>query len=445
MQITNRRILEFCDKHPTFDLENTLLSFIDFIDKANETVAPSLDSNLAEKILSNLKTLQNHVISIDSNIATKQSQIKREYIDEIKNIVTINNSERIVPMLKEYNESFFNKISLFFKDTIPKEQQECFRTIQQTLIAEIERGSSQKSIDTIIWKMENVLSALSDNKEIHQKVDTMISKLTKNTDKGRISENFLNINLQELYPNAEIINTANTPHAGDFWIVRKDKPSILVENKNHEDRVYSDDVQKFINDMNTQNMSGVMISQLSSIVHRENYEIEIHNGNVAVYIHHGNYEPNKIKIAVQIIDTFKEKIQQKKVENGDSFTIDTETISRINKEYQLFNIKKMQHIAEIKSTFETLIKSAEDMELAALDQLLESLGILTNIKKFVCSNCPRTFKTQKGLDTHERQCKTVSKRGIQCEFCDQTIPTKKGYIAHCQKKHPDVIHTEFDR
>ena len=455
LQITNKRIIEFCEKHPTFDIENTILSFIEFINETNSSVVPSLDSNLASQILSNIKTLQNQVQNMDSALLIKQAEsinkaneIKKEYIEEIKSIITINNSEKIVPILKEYNESFFNKVSLFFKDVIPKEQnyqteilQNTFKSIHQSLITEIEKGITQQSIDRMMCnveqKIENVLSVVAENKEIHQKVDTMISKLSKNTEKGKISENFLNINLHELYPNAEIINTAYNPHAGDFWLIRKDKPPILFENKNHDERVYSEDVQKFINDINTQNMCGIMISQLSSIVHRENYEIEIHNGNVAVYIHNGNYDPSKIKIAVQIIDTFKIKIEKQKIENGETFTIQKETLEKINKEYQLFNNKKNQHINEIKNTFDTLLKSAEDMEIYTLDQLLESQGLLTNIKKFICGKCPRTFKTQKGLDTHERQC-SESKKGIKCEYCELVVPTIKGYKTHCEKKHPNV-------
>jgi len=445
MQITNKRILEFCEKHPSFDVETTLLSFIDFVNDTYSSAVPSLDSDLASQILANLKSLQNHVVNMDSTSVI--NNIKRDYIEEIKNIITINNAEKIVPIVKEYNEAFFNKISLFFKDAIPKEQQiqtlalqNTFKGIQQLLTMEIEKGVTKESIDRTMWnveqKLENVLLALSENKEIHKKVDTMISRLSKNTDKGRISENFLNINLHELYPHAEIVNTANTPHAGDFWLIRKDKPSILIENKNHDDRVYSEDVQKFINDINTQDMCGIMISQLSSIVHRENYEIEIHNGNVAVYIHNGNYDPRKIKIAVQIIDTFKLKIEKQKMENG-TIVIEKETLEKINKEYQLFNIKKIQHIQEIKNTFDTLLKSAEDMEIGTLDELLESQGLLTNVKKFICGKCPRTFKTQKGLDTHERQCSTNNK-GVQCEYCEEIIPTRKGYLAHISKKHTNI-------
>jgi len=452
MIISNTRILQFCEKHPTFDVEDTLLSFIDFIEQTYSTAVPGLDSNLASQILSNLKTLQKHVIDIDSTLLIKSAEFKKDYIDDIKNIITLNNAEKIVPIVKDYNENFFNKISLLFKEIIPKEQlsqthllQDHFQLIQKSLINELEKGVTKQSIDKIVWnfeqKVDNILKLIvdtkNDNFQMHTKVDNMISKLSRNTDKGKISENFLNIVLNEIYPNAEIVNTANTPHSGDFWLIRKDKPSILFENKNHNDRVYTEDVQKFINDLNTQNMSGIMISQLSSIVHRENYEIEIHNGNVAVYIHYGNYDPAKIKIAVQIVDTFKLKIDKQKIENGNTFTIEKEILDQINKEYQMFINKKKQHITEIKNTFDTLLKSAEDMELTHLDELLESHGILTNVKKFICSNCPRTFKTQKGVDTHERQCKgeITEKKRIKCEYCDEIIPTIKGYRSHCFKKH----------
>jgi len=269
----------------------------------------------------------------------------------------------------------------------------------------------------------------------------MLSKLGKNTEKGKISENLLDVNLQTVYPTAEIRNVSNTPHAGDFWIIRKDKPTVLVENKNHNGTVYAEDVQKFIDNMYTQNLCGIMISQVSNIVHTQNYEIEIHNGNVAVYIHNCNYDPYKIKIAVQIIDTFKQKIEKQKIENGTTVILNTEVLEKINKEFQMFNIKKTQHIAEIKNMYDTLIKSANDMEMESLDNLLEQQGMLTNVKKYICSNCPRPFATQKGLDTHERICYENKKKNLNCKHCDFIGKTQKGLSSHCFKKHDNCSST----
>ena len=197
--------------------------------------------------------------------------------------------------------------------------------------------------------------------------------------------------------------------------------------------------------MNTQDMCGIMISQKTKIVYRDNYEIEIHNGNVAVYIHECEYDPYKIKIAVQIIDVFKRKIEKQKIENGRSFTIDLEILEKINREFQVFNNKKSQHLAEIKNMFDTLTKSAEDMEFVTLDELLESHGLLSNVKKFICGKCPRIFKTAKGLETHERQCDgnniLSTKKSYKCEYCDEIAKTPKGLRSHCNKKHKIELDT----
>lgn len=472
IQLDNKRIIEFCAKHPSFDVENAVLSFIDFIEETYSSAIPSLDSSLASQILTNLKTLEQKVQSLDSTIATKQmeyinksAEMKREYIDNIKDILMLNNNEKIVPIIKEYNESFINKLSLLFKELIPKEQlsqtaqlENFLKNTEQNIVIEMNKGITKESIDSMLCvidqkfanilthseqKINFVLTAVSENKKddekLHTKLDRMLDNLGKTTKKGKISEHMLNFNLQAVYPTADIRNVSNTPHAGDFWILRKDKHTILVENKNFDDTVPKEDVQKFIDDMNTQNMCGIMISQKSKIVFRDNYEIEIHNGNVAVYIHECDYDPYKIKIAVQIIDVFKQKIEKQKIENGRTFTVDLEILEKINREFQLFNIKKSQHLAEIKNMYETLTKSAEDMEFAALDEFLESQGLLTNVKKFICGSCPRTFKTQKGLETHERQCQgmeeQLKKKGLKCEYCEEITKTPKGLRSHCKKKH----------
>ena len=461
IQINNKRIVDFCTKHPSFDIEKTLVSFIDFVEETYSSANPSLDSTLAAQILSNLKTLQQQVQDIDSGMSIKQKEIKKEYIDDVKNILLLNNNEKIVPIIKEYNETFINKLSLLFKDLIPKEQQAqtqylqtILKGIEQNVAMEMTKGVNQESIDRMLnvidqkfasilthseQKITNVLTAVSQNKQddciLHTKLDTMLDKLGKTSEKGKISENLLEFNLQAIYPTAEIKNVAHTAHSGDFWLIRKDKPTIIVENKYYKETVYGDTVQKFIDDINENNLCGIMISQNSRIVHKNNFEIEVHNGNVAVYIHECNYDQNKIKIAVRIIDIFKSKIEKQKLDNG-AIHIDKEILEKINREFQLFNNKKRQHIAEIKNMYETLTKSAEDMELEALDELLESQGLLTNVKKFICGNCPRTFKTQKGLDTHERLCsQEKSTKGLKCEHCDEVIKTPKGLRTHYRKKH----------
>ena len=168
IKLQNKRIIDFCEKHPAFDIEKTLLSFIDFVEDTYSTTIPSLDSNLASQILMNLKTLQQQVQGMDSTISIKQNdylnksiELKKEYVDDIKNIVMLNNNEKIIPIMKEYNESFLNKLSLLFKDLIPKEQQAqtqylqtILKNIEQTVVIEMNKGITQGSIDNMLCNIE---------------------------------------------------------------------------------------------------------------------------------------------------------------------------------------------------------------------------------------------------------------------------------------------------
>ncbi len=480
IKLQNKRIIDFCAKHPSFDIENTLLTFIDFIEETYSSTVPTLDSNLATQILTNLKSLQQQVQGIDSSISIKQAEyikkadeIKREYIEYIKNILMSNTNEKIMPVIKEYNETFTNKILLSFKDLIPKENnsqtmylQTFIKNIEQCITIEMNKGITKESINNMLSvidqkfasilthsenKITNVLNAMSETKKedekLHNKLDSMLEKLCS-TEKGKVSESLLEFNLQAIFQNAEIKNVASTAHSGDFWLIRKDKPIILIENKNYDKKVYTEEVNKFLDNMKDNDLCGIIISQKTPIVHRDNFEIEIHNGNVAVYIHECNYQHDKIKIAVQIIDTFKNRIEKQKIENGTVFTIDTEILEKLNRDFQFFTIKKRQHIEEIKHMYDTLLKSADEMDVVSLNELLESHGILTNVKKYVCGKCNTTFPTKRGRDTHERQCTgqiKEKKKGIQCKYCEQYTPTIKGMKTHCKKVHQiDIDESELE-
>jgi len=272
IQISNRRIIEFCDKHPSFDLESTVLSFIQFIEETNASTVPTLDSNLAYQIIENLKSLEQKVHGLDSAISMKHTEYLNKYIEDIKNIMTLNNTEKLQPIIKEYNEIFIDKITLLFKDIIPKEQQtqrdylqSVIKSIEQIMIVEMNKGATKQSIDNIVsiieQKFENVFSVISVNKQqesiLNNKLDDIIDKFSKTSNKGRISENMLKFNLQAVYPTAEIKNVTGIPHSGDFWILRKDKPSILIENKNHDSTIQKDEVQKFIDNIDKRLLSEI--------------------------------------------------------------------------------------------------------------------------------------------------------------------------------------------
>ena len=117
--------------------------------------------------------------------------------------------------------------------------------------------------------------------------------------------------LIKLYPSSEIINTTGQISSGDFILKRNNnKVKILIENKNYDSNVPKREIDKFILDVETQNCSGIMISQHSGISFKKNFEIDINNGNILIYIHNMNYESDKIVIACDIIDNLSNKIKE---------------------------------------------------------------------------------------------------------------------------------------
>ena len=101
--IGNRRIIDFCNRYPNFNIEDTVVSFIEFVEKICDNTVPSLDSNLATQILINIKNLQTQVGNLDSTITDRQNQyinrfaeFRKDYIVDIANILTVNNAEKII-------------------------------------------------------------------------------------------------------------------------------------------------------------------------------------------------------------------------------------------------------------------------------------------------------------------------------------------------------------
>jgi hypothetical protein len=186
-------------------------------------------------------------------------------------------------------------------------------------------------------------------------------------------------------------------------IHRKDRQRILVENKCYESRqVTSEQVKKFIHDVDTQNCSGLFLSQEGGIVNKDNFEINIHNRNVLLYIHNVNYDPEIIKIAIDIIDSFKTKLDE--ITLTDDYPISKDTLEEINREYQLFAEQKVNQLKMVKEFSQKMIKNIEDLQLPCLEKMLSSrFGYITS-GKFVCDKCNFIGKNPLALSVHKRTC-----------------------------------------
>jgi hypothetical protein len=307
---------------------------------------------------------------------------------------------------KESLEKFVSELDEKFTKTLVNSQ-----TMMNTLIT-----SSEQRLDTRISDIrtttEQKFSEIKDistlnngsQSQLQTTISDLLKKMENSSSKGKISENLLYNIITPLYPTAEINSVGTTKETGDIMMYRKDKPTILVENKNYDKNVSGDEVKKFIRDIETQNCCGIMLAQHSGIANKENYQIELYKKNVVIYLHNVEYDADKIKVAINIIDHFKSQITD--IDTGaDTFSIEKHILDDINTEYQNFINQKITHIKTIKEYNQKLLSQIEEITIPSLEQYLyKNYSISTSTSHDVCEFCSRSFKSQRALSAHYRGC-----------------------------------------
>lgn len=460
LSVKNKDVWEFYDKNKHLNFEDMNIILIRILQQLMESTNPSLNTNIASQLIENFKTLQNQVSGVtemfsktqsdmNTNFSLKFMEFKKDYMEDMKMILSNNASDKVAPIIKEYNDSLLDKTRIMINDIIPRNQQNLSRDIENSIqslhssinqdtntllrstinketltefITSIEEKfsktilNSQTIFNTLITSSENrIESKLSEIKDISKSnnssqtvlqnnINELLKKMENSSSKGKISENLLFNVLLSLYPTAQIDFVGTTKETGDIMLIRKDKPTILFENKNYDKNVLQDEVKKFLRDVENQNCSGIMLAQHYGITNKDNFEIEVNNNNVLVYLHKVEYDADKIKAAVDIIDHFKATLDDNSSATGDSLTIDKEVLDDINKEYQLFTANKLSHIKTIKDCQQKLIAQVEEFKIPNLEQYLSKLYASSSSKNDVCEYCNYVAKNSRALVAHYRGC-----------------------------------------
>jgi hypothetical protein len=266
-------------------------------------------------------------------------------------------------------------------------------------------SSSENRLECRLTEIKDISkSNNSTQATLQNNITDVLKKMENSSSKGKISENILFNILLALYPTAQIDSVGTTKETGDIMLIRKDKPTILFENKNYEKNVLQDEVKKFLRDVELQNCSGIMLAQHFGITNKENFEIEINNNNVLVYLHKVEYDADKIKAAVDIIDHFKSTMDDVGKAVGETLTIDKDILDEINKDYQLFTANKLSHIKSIKDCNQKLISQVEEFKMPNLEQYLSKLYASSCSKNDLCEYCGYVAKNPRALIAHYRGC-----------------------------------------
>ena len=479
LTVDNKTIWKFFkEEHPSLDLETSVLMFIDIMNKLSQDVNTSLNNTLAQQLVDSMKQLQSQVSVVSDSVTRMQtdtltglslklSEFKKDYIEDVKMILTNNVSDKIAPLMREQNAMMIDKTHLLINELIPKNNETLSKQMNESIkllnssISEetnkfLSSSVTQKSLEEFITKVDTKFSSALSSSMVHyssseQRLDTSIRDIKGSTEnnfnsikematsnqqitsalnnnvsdllkkmeissvKGKVSENVLCSILHSLFPVAQIDSVGTTKETGDVMLTRNNKPKILIENKCWDKNVVQEEVRKFIHDVETQRCCGLFLSQNYGIANKSNFEINIHDGNVLVYVHEVNNDAEKIKVAIDIIDHFKSKLDEFD-DKSDIDTISKELLDTINKEYQQHSLQKINVMKTIKDFSQKILKQVEEIQIPALDNYL-STRYASSSSKYVCQYCEYVGKNQQAMSAHQRGC--TIKKNIESPSTDE--------------------------
>jgi len=301
-------------------------------------VSTNTNTNITNnsKITDTLNELNMNITSMKLDFIMKLFDMKKEYIEDIKNMFITNslkNNEKCASIIEKNNDNMISKVSLVINDVIEKSLDKnvimldsniknYFLNMSNELNNITLKNNSNNTfnnLDSLICRtiegqfirmttsvQQPILSSISNSLNVikenftHQKIISSDIYNLLNTEKISKYNNESYHIIQSIMSTDEIIKISDTR----FKVNRqnKQKSSIIFEIKDYSESVTIDEVNDFEMITKTQKMHGIMISQQSPITYKNPYQIDINNDIINVYVINAEYNLDKIKIAVDIID-----------------------------------------------------------------------------------------------------------------------------------------------
>lgn len=456
--IKDKTIIAFYNENPNLNIIDINLIFIDILKKLSTNLNETLNNTINNKILSTLTDLSKDIFQFKQDVSSKLHDTKNDYIEHIKLILDNTNmstNDKIQNILEKNNETIVNKTTNIINEVIPKNNQNIFSLIDnsiKTLHDSINNDTNkliqninkdEKSITEFISNIDNKFNNMITNlqqpifsfiqsseertntnvQQIRDKLITQqlsqenlnngmqefLNKYKHNSSsKGNVSEQELYSILQYIFPCDEIIDCSTETATCDYRVNRLNntRPTILFENKDYSRSVTTEEIKKFERDLNQQKQHGIFISQKSNITFKEPFQIDIINNIIHIYIPNAEYNIDKIKIAVEIIDSLSSKISNLNQSQIETININKDDLDELIELFNDFNLQKLSIIETIKTNNKQLLDKIENMQLNSVKKILNKNGFFHSDEDFRCKHC-NTFigKNKASLGAHIRNCK----------------------------------------
>jgi hypothetical protein len=386
-------IMNLIDRNNEIFLDKTKLLFNDTITKDiaehNQYISSLLDNNGSSLIdktrLLLVDNQDKYMNQVDVTLKTFQSSLS----DELKCIDNKSDGD----VVRDFVASFETKCSTMFQ------------TVQQPIYSVLQACEDRIQSNIQVIKDATIITQSKNNATMDD-LSLYLKKFNNSSYKGALGEIELEAVLNHMYSSAEIINTSGTKSCGDFMLKRDNKPNIMFENKVYETNVKYEEIGKFIRDVEEIHTHAIFLSQNSGITRKKNYQVDLHKGCILVYIHNVQYCPEKIQIAIDIIENLAERIDELNCEEDDENIISKYVLDEINKEYMSFSKQKSEIILMSRDYQKKLVGQLESLKMDALNKYLSTKYATNDKSGYTCEYCNNfTTPTKKSLSAHVRACK----------------------------------------
>jgi hypothetical protein len=456
--IKNPDVISFYQQHPNINIETINLFFIDIIKKLSTNLSSTMNDNNISKLLSMVTEMNTTLNQFDTSFSLKLMELKKDYMEELKQAMNnnaINEKGNMQSVLERNHDNLVAKTQLLLNEFMPRSQEGYYklekvlkehfnimnsatkRILEQTnkeesteIVKNIDyqfskivslihqpicnyiQSSEERTLNNIQQVKDNVNSHKQSQETLATEMNIFLNKYKNNSNlKGNISETELYFVLQKLMPSDEILRCGSESATCDIKVNRCDpnKSSILFENKNYTGTVDTEEVRKFERDIQLQKKHGIFLSQNSPITFKSDFHIDIINGLILVYVPNAEYDLNKIKVAIDIVDKLSihvsELVSKTEKEVREEYQImNNSDLTAIIKEYTEFGIKKMETIDMFKMMSKQMIEKLEEMQMPNLNKYLMGTGQYKS-DKMLCQFCGVfNGKNKSSLAAHMRNC-----------------------------------------
>ena len=269
LTINNQKVFEFYKKNSSLNFEQVNLLCVSLFENILQDANTSLNNSITSQILTEcldhnhklneitneINKINNNITKLNNDLVIKFFDIKKEYIEEVKNIININGNEKVDKInsqLRENNNSLKEliekgNIQLMDKTTLSNHSLINDITTNINKLTSVTTSDITNKIERFDDKINIILQKI--NTESLDKINSLI-----NSSNGIIVDK-INLMLNSIIPNNnEKINKQICDEINKFYLMISDETKKLTEQTSNQE------IKNFITLFNERNQTENLIS-----------------------------------------------------------------------------------------------------------------------------------------------------------------------------------------